>query len=221
MSRLITPSVIGAVEWLRAAPDKINDKGVNWRTQARIDLENQLGRVPWSEANSNKLSFVLGHKFEDTVYAYAHKDQVDGGSEHFNWFVDKCKGGIFQKKSKRIITLDGVEYCLYGKLDVWFPDRILDIKTTRRYKGQQGYLDSFQHIMYCFNENIMDFEYLIAEFEDKDEKPKILEHHEIKFHAESRDYLRERVESAVKSFVKFISSDQKLFELYTTKFTQY
>lgn len=222
MSRLITPSIIGAVEWLKAAPDHWNEeKQVNWKAQARIDLENQLGRVPWSEADSKKPSLLLGHKFEDTVRAYAQKEQVDGGSDHFRWFVEKCKGGQWQRKTKRIITLSGVEYCLYGKIDVWFPDRIVDLKTTRRFKGSESYLSSFQHTMYCFCENIMDFEYLIAEFEDKDENPRILEHHEVRYHAKDRVTLREKVERTVEAFAEFIGSDPKLFELYTTKFSLY
>lgn|SRR5574340_239217 len=222
MSRLITPSIIGAVEWLKNAPDRWNEeKQVNWKVQARIDLENQLGRVPWSEADSKKPSLILGKKFEDTVRAYSQKEQVDGGSDHFKWFVERTKGGIWQKVTKRIIKVDGIEYCLYGKIDVWFPELIVDLKTTRRYKGQEAYLDSFQHVMYCYNENIMDFAYLIAEFEDKDENPKILEHHEVRYHVKDRVTLREKVEGVVAAFAEFIGSDPKLFELYTKKFTQF
>jgi hypothetical protein len=221
LSRLITPSIVGAVEWARTAPNSDNHNGSTWKVQARVDLENQLGRVPWSEADSNKPSLVLGKKFEETLYAEACKEQVDGGSDHFRWFLSKVKGGTFQKVSKRFIEVDGVEYCLYGKLDVWFPEIIYDVKTTRRFKGIRAYLDSFQHVMYCYNENIMDFAYLVAEFEDKDEMPKILDHHEVKFHAEGRDALRDKVVETIRSFAAYINADEKLQTLYTTKFSRY
>jgi hypothetical protein len=205
VSRLITPSLLGAIDWYLDSPR-------SWKEKAYKDLTNQLGRV---YDNTPKPAMELGIKFEDTVYAYAG---VKGkGSTHFQWFVDECAGGVFQRKTKSIIKIDDIEYCLYGKMDVWFPDIIKDIKTTSNYKGKSHYLKTFQHKMYCFNEKIDKFRYLVAIFDDRQ---KIVDKDAIDYVVEDPIALEADVINRVKEAVNFLSADEELFKLFTTKFSK-
>ena len=209
VSRLITASIVGAIRWYNECP-------TSWRDKAEKDLKDQLGRV-WRERDSP--AQALGHNFETKVYQYADKT-LDAGSDHFKWFVEQCRGGQFQRKASKYITLDGVEYCLYGKLDVWFPTIIKDIKTTSNYKGEAHYLESFQHPLYCYLENINDFAYIVAEFEDSSGKPKILAHHEIKYHVSDKALLEKYIFDKVRAAIAFLNQHAELMELYVTKFSK-
>ena len=213
MSRLVTASIVGAVDWLKNCPP-------SWRDKAREDLTNQLGRV-WKEPEAGS-SLNLGRTFEDQVYKWAAKDAVDAGSEHFKWFVSECKGGEFQKTIKRIVTIGEVDYCLYGKADVYFPTIVKDVKTTKRWKGREGYLKGFQHKLYLYVLRDVDaFRYLVAEFEDKRDSPKIMAHYAVDYAVTDRSELEQSVLATLDGFVDFLSKDPQLWELYTTKFSRY
>ena len=121
------------------------------------------------------------------------------------------------------MKIDGAEYCLYGKIDVWFPDRIRDIKTTRNYRGEESYLSTIQHLIYMHNERIYDFAYLVAEFErDEEEKSKkIVATHEIQVPEMSPEYIAECIQDRIKKAVDFLSKDTEMLDLYLHKFSQY
>jgi|WetSurMetagenome_2_1015567.scaffolds.fasta_scaffold161458_3 hypothetical protein len=180
-----------------------------------MDLVNQLGRV-WIE-KPDKDTLRLGRDFEDKVYQYASIEKEFKSSEHFRWFVDQCKGGIFQKKLRKIMNIDGEEYCLYGKSDVWFPDIIKDIKTTHAWKGEERYLSSFQHKMYCYVDGIMRFSYLVAEFQDLP-KPTIVAHHEVKYETPSLELLEGEILETIAKFISNVNAESDLKLLYETKF---
>lgn len=209
MSKLITASLVGAVDWLQKCPP-------SWRTKALDDLTNQLARRSFDVPPP---SMQRGMDFEAAVYSRAGLVN-NKGSEHFMWFVEQCRGGIFQKKTKRYVEIDGVEYCLYGRIDVWFHDVIKDIKTTGRYRGKEKYLDSFQHKLYCFTERIPKFKYLVAEFQG-DADHFIVARHEIEYVVEDWARLRKEVLEKVRSVITFLKHDEELFELYNTTFSRY
>lgn len=206
MSRLITPSLLGSIAWYKDCP-------TSWKEKATTDLHNTLARV-W---DGGSVATELGQRFEATVYSVCRQTR-DAGSEHFKWFVAECQGGVFQKKSKQLIVVDDAEYCLYGKLDVWFPDIIKDIKTTSNYKGAQKYLSTFQHKQYCFTEGINKFRYLVAEF---DESQKILAHYPIDYEAPDKETLKEEIVEAIRETVAFLKTNEEWFKLYTTVFSKY
>jgi len=208
MSRLITPSLIGSVKWLHTCPP-------SWKAKAAKDLKNQLARV-WSEPNA---ACTLGIKFEDAVVkATLLKPEEVTGSEHFKWVVEETRGGEFQRKTVVNLNIDGHDYCLYGKIDAWFPEIIKDIKTTSNWKGNDHYLGSFQHKMYCYNEDIRYFRYIVAEF---DEAQHIIDHHAVDADLPDRLFLEAEIVDEIKEAIKFISSSTELFELYTTKFSNH
>ncbi len=213
MSWLITSSIVGAVDWLKTCPP-------SWRDKALVDLTNQLSRVWVPEPEDKKAGAGRGHKFEDAVYAHARTaSEGVAHTEHFLWFVSQCQGGVVQKKVKRYVTIDDAEYCLYGKIDVWFPDRIDDIKTTANYRGRDHYLRGFQHKLYCFITRIGHFRYLVAEFAG--EAAPVVAHHVVEYTVADWPALEVDVVSKVREFVTFLRADPKLFELYTTKFSLY
>ena len=208
MSRLITPSLIGSISWLKTCPP-------SWKAKAALDLKNQLGRIktPMSPA------LELGIRFEDAVVkATALKPEEVTGSDHFKWVVEEGRGGQFQRKTSVMLDIDGFVYCLYGKIDAWFPDIIKDFKSTSNYKGPDNYLKSFQHKMYLYNENMTKFRYVIAEF-DKDQK--IIGHYAVDAELNDRLALEAEIVSTIKEAIAFLSSNTELFTLYTTKFSLY
>jgi hypothetical protein len=208
MSKLITASLIGAVDWAKTCPP-------SWRAKAQEDLSNQVNRI-WIEPPADS-PLRLGQDFERKVYEYAEKKLVvPAGSEHFQWMVKQCRGGIFQKVARKIIELDGEEYCLYGKIDVWFPDVLKDVKTTSNYKGVSHYTSSIQHVIYMYVERIPKFVYLVAEFE-KGQK-QIVDHHEIVIGNVDIDGLRLDIDNRIRETMEFIRQNG-LMDAYMEKFS--
>ena len=208
MSRLITPTLIGSISWLRSCYPSQKPK-------AALDLKNLLARKygPMSPA------LELGIKFENAVVKATSLEPADvKGSEHFKWIVKEVRGGEFQRKTSVMLTIDDAEYCLYGKEDAWFPDIIKDIKTTSNYKGEYSYMKSFQHKMYMYNENISKFRYVIAEF-DGDQK--IIDHHSVDIEIVDRSALEAEIISTIKEAVAFLKQNTELFTLYTTVFSKH
>jgi hypothetical protein len=119
--------------------------------------------------------------------------------------------------------LDGEEYCLYGKLDVWFKDHIIDIKSTAKYSGKDKYLGTAQHHIYCYSENIKDFEYIIAEFSD-DSTNNIKAIHSVPYHMSSTEeeekIIKDRIYSAM-AFLATFDEPGDLKDLYLTKYSRY
>ena len=222
MSRLITTTLLDSIEWCRSAPDSPSSTpGKTWREEAYEQLKSTLARLPW-HPNS---SILRGIDFENQIYSILddHVEATVTCSDKFRKILMDCKGVQFQKKTKTILELDGEEYCLYGKIDVWFPDHLIDIKTTGKYGGKSKYLDTAQHHIYCYGENIRDFEYIIAEFPD-DKSNTIRNVYHIAYHAMEQDkeeeYIKNRIYSAI-TFLENFSEPGDLKELYFTKYCRY
>ena len=155
MSRLITASLHSQINWYKICPQ-------SWRGRAFTALVKSLGREYGEITGPGK----RGIDFENEVYRVSRIKKT-GGSKKFQKILNSVEGGVFQKKAKKFIVIDKVEYCLYTKLDVWFPTKIIDIKTTGKWdhNSSDKYLGSFQHQLYCYVTGIQDFEYLIAVFD--------------------------------------------------------
>lgn len=133
MSRLVTASLIGSINWYKNCYPTQKQK-------AAKDLRNMLARI----ATPASPALLLGIKFENAVCkATALKPEEVAGNDHFKWIVEETRGGQFQRKTTSMLNIDGYDYCLYGKIDAWFPDIIKDIKTTSNYKGEDSYKKSF------------------------------------------------------------------------------
>ena len=177
MSLLITPTLLNSFNWLNNCPS-------SWKEKAKVDMSNMLNRV-WVEQPPDS-PMKKGMEFEDAVYKCVSKKLFYIGSEEFQKTCKFMEGGTFQKKSKKIITVDGKEYCLYGKLDVFFPNKIVDIKTTGNWNGDRKYLETWQHLFYTWIEKIEHFQYYVIVWAP-DKKFKIKETHIVDYRVESFD----------------------------------
>lgn len=213
MSRLITQSLFSKIDWLLNCPP-------SWKEQANKDLLNMLNRV-WTEPAPPA---KRGMDFEKVVYNILSKPKLDiaklNCSDHFRLVLRLCQGGQFQRKTKSFIKIAGEEYCLFGKIDVWFPNLIIDLKTTSNYKGQDHYLKSMQHKIYCWNEKIPDFEYIVVEFMNE-ESNIIREIYRIKYRIEDSKDLKKELENKILDILAFLEADPVLLNLFLTKYSMY
>lgn len=214
MSLLVTSSFIDAVEWLEKAPP-------SWKERAFQGLMDQISRKPWDKPNPD---VERGMKFEQTVYdcieKKKHLDPTFKCSDEFKEFITECDGGQFQRKAKRFDVIDGKEFCLYGKVDVMFPDKIIDIKACASYGGSSKYLGKSQHLLYLFITEKTDFVYLVAEFGEIPNM-KIKRVFRALYTVESRDTLKEEVYARIRKAVGFVEQDKELWKLYSTVFSRY
>ncbi len=210
MSRLITTSLLSSIDWFNNCPP-------DWKKKAFQDLSNTLARI---RTNPNPAA-KRGITFEKLLYDVlrSEKENTVTCSDSFKKIMNACKGGTFQKKIKKFIEIDGEEYCLYGKLDVDLPDKIIDIKTTGNYKGRNNYLKSMQHKLYCYITRKKKFEYIIAEFYG-DSGP-ILKVHIIPYEVDYWKSVEEEIIDKIREAINFLKTDEVIFELYTTKFSLY
>lgn len=79
-------------------------------------------------------------------------------------FYVLCKGGEQQVKVTKDIAVDGETFTLFGYIDVLQPTTILDLKTCTNFK-ESKYRDSVQHTIYQYCTNILDFKYVVANYE--------------------------------------------------------
>ena len=159
MGNLITPSVLASLDWLKNCP-------TSWKVKAYTDMRGALLRRYFSTKATEQ-----GIAFENAIYHLLGKGDVqEVGNPTVDHFLRVCKGGNFQAKYSKPIEVDGVEYTLYGKFDVDLKDKIIDIKTTAKYRKGK-YLSTPQHLIYCLMSGKKEFEYHICEWE-KDEEGK-------------------------------------------------
>lgn len=223
MSRLVTTSLVGSIDWLRNCPPF-------WKESAYKSLYGQLAREPWNPT----IAIKKGIAFENDVYNFlGGKSTVDLSevSEHFKFFLNNCKGGWFQNKNKEFVDIEDEEYCLYikedvyfkpGKHDSWPKGLIQDIKTSGKWGGRSKYLSTFQHKLYCHVEQIPDFQYLVAVWEDAEsDSRKIASVHQVDYHVEDFAALKEEVMTKVKDTINFLQADDDLWALYLDKFCLY
>jgi hypothetical protein len=209
MSRLITASLHGQIKWFQTCPE-------SWKGRAFTSLTKSLARE-WSEPNA---AGQRGIDFENEIYRLLRVKRT-GGSKKFQEILKHVEGAQFQKKVKTFMMIDDVEYCLYCKLDAWFPDMIIDIKTTGSWDGysEQKYLGSFQHKLYCYVAKVPDFEYLIAIFDGDESEIKDVKR--LPYHVDSFDELELEVRDQVKWIVNFLKDHPDLEQLYNDKFCLY
>ena len=225
MSRLITPTIISSYKFLKNGPS-------SWKEKAERDFKNNLARIfsgmgeeaqqgiSYEKRLNNLASeYIIGGLEEGTEI---YKDQK---SNEVTWAViKKIAGGNFGGKTKAYVTIDGEEYCFFGKMDVRHPDAydvpIMDIKTTKNYKNGK-YLSSIQHKMYCYSEKLeagKKFEYVVIEWE---KYPQINELYTETYVVPERQTLEEELITEVRDFVAFVSTNPEWLELYLTKFSMY
>ncbi len=157
---LITPSLLNSWGYIwncednvrEAESDKVclEDKIADAREKALEDFKRTLRREP-SEPNK---WMQMGIDFEAECYA---------GNTCISPIIE---GGAFQIVGKEEATIDGVDFLLYGRLDVLKGGVIYDIKRVGRYAPRK-YAKSYQHGFYLeLFKDAKKFEYLAYDGKD-------------------------------------------------------
>lgn len=134
---LLTQSLLGA--WLYKYKAEDQEK-------AHADFLKTLSREPIQPSKA----MLAGQQFENMVTAYCEGAPLD---ESHQWASgirgvgDIVRGGVFQAAIYKDVTVQGISFLLYGKLDVLRAGTIFDIKHSHSYTVGK-YLDSPQHPMY-------------------------------------------------------------------------
>jgi hypothetical protein len=220
---LITVSLLDAVKWLQDCPS-------SWKERAFNGLNATVERI-WTEPNT---AIKIGMDFEKQVVGRLELDPVDflRTFEHhpagakLGIFQEMCRGGEMQKVLKEIITVEEQPFCLYGKADVFFADRIIDIKTTSNWKGADSFKKKLQHKMYSYISGIPKFTYLVAEFQEFEGPGGRPDHlcvdvHRVDIEGMHKISCLEEIVDRIKDTVSFLQSDSKLLNAYLKKFCKY
>ena len=217
MALLITPTLMDSHDWLLKCPQ-------SWKEKAYNDLSNTLNRAKWEPNEAVK----QGIKFEKIVYKYAnHPDRerllsLMGASKYFISVCNQLTGYYFHQKGKKIVTIDGVEYCIYGRYDaIRKAEKIIDLKTTKKFT-KKNYLSKWQHRFYTYVEKIKHFEYIVAEWNDVENNDySIKEIHNVKYEAENFEEIEKELFNKIEVFISFINEDENLKDAYYNKYNLY
>ena len=175
MKYLITSSLLDSFDYMKTCPYPYQEKAMedfiamiqrkprptSDACQRGIDFENHICQ------NCNKMN-------DEDFATYSEWYWQDKGCkdvENAEWvstsIARDCRGGNQQVPVMKDIMVGENEYHLFGYADVIQPDRIIDIKTTARYKGEDAYRNRSQHLIYAVCTGIRTFDYLVAEFKGK------------------------------------------------------
>lgn len=107
-----------------------------------------------------------GIRFENLVQSVCEGQKLDSGHEWYKpvrQVAGIVRGGQYQLKAAREITVNGVRFACYGVLDFLKAGTIYDTKFSKTYKVGK-YLDSPQHPMYFYLcPEVREFQYLISD----------------------------------------------------------
>lgn len=147
-----------------------------------------------------------GRKFENMVTAYCEGHPPEQGHQWYNGICsvgEVVRNGAFQVKLYKDVTVKGVDFLLYGILDVLKCGEIFDIKFSKTYHVGK-YLDSPQHPMYFeLCPEARKFTYIVSNGKD----------------VYREEYLRENVEPIEREIVLFMDflEKQNLVDIYCEK----
>lgn len=193
---LITTSILDAFGWYRRCPP-------SWRKRAHADLVAKIRR----ERYEPHVSAQRGIEFEDAIY-----EQKTGGSAQFKRVSERCSGGIYQRVMKETIQVNGRDVLLYCKSDVLFPDvKLIDIKTTENYRGDDKYLQGWQHKLYLYVAGLSEFEYVVVMF-DKFPSNTIVDHYVIPYTNDNPNELLKEIKAGIWDFYEWLVQEELFYD---------
>jgi hypothetical protein len=212
---LITPTLLDAYEFAKNAPP-------SWKARAMNGFISKIRR----EKVDYPAWVGKGIAFEDTVYRVCRHTQpstfnpkplVTQGSKLFKIVANACINGDFQRVFKKTLVIDGTPTLFYCKTDVFFPVKIIDIKTTLNWRGDEKYLNGWQHKLYTWAAGVPDFEYIVAVWEEE-HSDKINDVKTITYHADNLEDTEKEIIAGTKEMLAFIH-EQGLYEDYFFTFS--
>ena len=151
----------------------------------------------WEEDKNGNL--IIEPNSGEPMGHYKYPRWYDSASK----VADIVRGGQFQLKAKKYVTVNGIDFLVYGRLDVLNAGTIYDIKFTKNY-DRGKYFGSTQHPMYFeIVPEASRFAYLISNGTD----------------VWTETYTREETRSiypAISDFTDWITA-QGLFPIYAEK----
>lgn len=162
--KLITSSLIDSMNWCKIAP-------YSWKQIAFNDfcatVRREYRPTPPTAQRGIDFEHLICSNCENKADLMQEAKTLYGSNADIDVIMkmaDKCRGGKQQEKVCKEIEVDGDVYFLFGYADVVFPDKIIDIKTCGKYKGESYYKSRIQHHIYSVCLDIADFEYAVADF---------------------------------------------------------
>ena len=145
MAYLMTHSLLSA--WLYAIKDDPYTDATTER-DSYAEFLDVLNRVPTPPTEAMQ----DGLDFEELVTSIANGASWESDREN-RWYwaarkiAETVQYGQFQYKAKKRVTVAGIDFLLYGRLDVLKAGEIYDIKFSKSY-DRGKYFDSTQHPLY-------------------------------------------------------------------------
>jgi hypothetical protein len=220
MGNLMTASLLDAYKWLQEAP------AGKWQNKALEDLTAKIRREDTFEAND---AIARGMAFEKAICSNLALDRKEfvakcsmlmslkNGTEHAEAnagkFWEVCHAGQQQVKVTGNITVDGMEFYLFGFADIAQPNITVDIKTTGNYKGPQSYTSKNQHLIYEYCRDVYDFCYIVADYEGGE----FVEHVHVIPIKDEKEQVLHKLKGRLQNF-KHWMEDSKLMDDYLSKF---
>ena len=140
----------------------------SWDWSLKLDKLDEFKTTLKREPIPDNEAMRAGREFEDYISRLCQNPEtVLSGDKQYDSCVRQVagivKGGVWQVKGHRSVTVGDNEFLLYGRLDVLRGPRIFDIKFTKKYECPK-YQNSPQHKMYLmiFNDCV-DFQYIISD----------------------------------------------------------
>ncbi len=207
MALLIAPTLLNSFDWLNRCPS-------SWKERAYDSILSTLNREPFLMNEAIR----KGQDFEKEVYRLANTDldELDS-SEMFKQVCRRVRGFEYQKSLKYFFKVDGIEYVCFGRTDCYSEKEIVDIKTTANFKGDNQYLNGWQHIFYPTMANVPDFTYLVVEWAEDGSMGAI---HEVKHKMESLEENLKIIGEGIRNFIEYIEHDDKMKTAYYTKYNR-
>ena len=152
---LITPSLLNSWAYMWDCAD-----GVKEKENDTICLEDK--KVLAQEKAFNEFIKTLNREpIEDNFFMKQGRDFEEECYQGNTCVSPIIKGGAFQISKAKDVSINGMNFVLYGRLDVLKGGIIYDIKRVMRYAPQK-YFKSYQHGFYLeLFDNAYEFDYLV------------------------------------------------------------
>lgn len=184
MGHLITSSLLDGFAWLQSAP-------AAWKTKAQqefiatIRRERIFNPTPeiirgeqFERLVCDNCNVMSKDAFQDmckaTYSALLDEDQdvLDESKAEYlqrilkvtGIFYDRSRNAEQQVKVEGNISAFNEDFYLFGYADLVYPDLILDIKTTTKFKSNSKYTRRAQHLVYAYCTGIPKFHYIVADY---------------------------------------------------------
>lgn len=158
---LLTPSLHDNWLWYNRMDSKEKQDFLNTLLKIEVTDPDALARMK------------DGQLFEQNVYDVAQNEGfLEAIAEHWDANYLRCltevadilRGGMFQQRTMFDVRFFGMDFLVYGRIDVRKRDTIFDIKKTAKYEMGK-YTESVQHGTYMIGEKCKKFAYLACDGE--------------------------------------------------------